>query len=383
MSNKVIPYGKQEIREEDIGAVVETLKSDFLTQGPKVKEFEDAFANYVGAKHAVSFTNATAALHAAVQVLGLNKSKKVITTPNTFVASANCILYAGGEVQFCDIDSKTFNLDPNLVEDLVKKNPNEFSGIIPVDFAGLPSSMKDFKAIAEKYGLWLIEDACHAPGAAFEDDGVWQKIGNARYSEICSFSFHPVKHIACGEGGMLTTNSDHILKKLHLLRSHGITKDPAQMTEVDGGWDMEMQELGYNYRMPDILCALGLSQLHRAEKSLENRKRIAERYLEELGGLPLQFQIVPAGLKHAYHLFVIRTAKRKELYDFLKTKNIYAQVHYIPIHQQPYYVSRYGKQSFKEAENYYRECLSIPMYHSLTESDQTRVIEAISEFFKR
>jgi len=382
MKSSMIPYGRQDIRDEDLRAVAEVLKSDFLTQGPKVREFEEAFAQYVDARYAVAFTNATAALQLAVEVLGFPKGKRVITTPNTFVASANCVLYSGGEVTFADIDPGNYNLDPEYVESLLKKNPDAYSGIIPVDFAGYPAAMKDFKFLAERYGLWVVEDSCHAPGAVFTDQGKVHKVGNARYSELCSFSFHPVKHIACGEGGMLTTNDEKIWKRLQLLRSHGITKDPALMSEIDGGWDMEMQELGYNFRMPDILCALGLSQLRRAEESLAERERIADRYRQELAGLPIKIQEVREGVRHAYHLFVIRTPKRKALYDFLKSKDILAQVHYIPIHQQPYYIGRYGRQSFPNAEEYYRECLSLPMYPSLGNRGQSRVIEAIREFFK-
>jgi UDP-4-amino-4,6-dideoxy-N-acetyl-beta-L-altrosamine transaminase len=380
MSLKIIPYGRQDIREEDIEAVIKVLKSDFLTQGPNVDAFEIEFARYVGATHAVAFNNATAALHLAVKVLGVAPGKRVITTPNSFVATANCVLYAGGDVHFSDIDPHTFNLDPNQVEDSLKADPNGFSGIIPVHFAGLPAAMEDLSFLAKRYGLWMIEDACHAPGATLSRETDY-RIGSGVYSDICSFSFHPVKHIACGEGGMLTTASPEIANKLKLLRSHGITKDPSMMSEFDGGWDMEMLDLGYNYRISDILCALGTSQLQRAEISLCRRKEIALTYLERLSGLPISFQQVPPGYGHAYHLFVIRTKRRKALYEFLRLRGIYSQVHYIPIHQQPYYVNRYGKQQFPEAESYYQEALSLPMYQSLTDSDQNRVIEALLEFF--
>jgi UDP-4-amino-4,6-dideoxy-N-acetyl-beta-L-altrosamine transaminase len=381
MTSPIIPYGRQDIREEDIRAVAEVLRSEFLTQGPRVVEFEKSFSRYVGAKYGVAFSNATNALHLGVSVLGVAKGKKVITSPNTFVASANCILYSGGEVAFADIDPATFNLDPNCVESLLKRNPDAYCGMIPVDFGGLPSSMRDFRYLSERYGLWVLEDSCHAPGAMFLDNGEEQKVGNGLYSSLCSFSFHPVKHIACGEGGMLTTNDEALVERLRLLRSHGITKDPLRMTEVDGGWDMEMQQLGFNFRMPDVLCALGLSQLARAEESLASRERIAQRYLRELSDLPIKFQFVEAGVRHAYHLFVIRTERRKELYDRLKASGIHAQVHYIPVHQQPFYVQRYGRQSHPHAEEYYKECLSLPMYQSLSEDDQGRVIEVVSDFF--
>ncbi len=378
----MIPYGRQDIREEDISAVIEVLKSDFLTQGPKVKEFEDAFAKYIGSKYAVAVSNGTAALHLSTMALGVKTGETVITTPITFVASANSVLYCGGEIEFADIDPKTLCLDPNKVEDLIKKNPEKYSGIIPVDFAGLPVKMDDFKSIAEKYNLWIIEDACHAPGAKFKNSkGLWNASGDSIYADLSVFSFHPVKHIACGEGGMITTNSPELYKKLLLLRTHGITKDPNEMQHSDGGWYYEMQDLGYNYRIPDMLCALGTSQLKRANESLARRQDIAHKYQKELAGLPIELPILNSDLEHAYHLFIIQSNERKNLYDFLKSKDIYPQVHYIPVHQQPYYVQRYGKQEFQNADNFYQRCLSLPMYHSMTVKEQDYVIASIKSFF--
>ena len=378
----MIPYGKHEILSEDVEAVARVLRSEYLTQGPAVAEFEEQFAHYVGARFAVATNNATTALHISAQVLGTSAGSRVITTPMTFVASSNCVLYCGGEVVFSDINSDDWNLDPNRVEDLLKKNPGTYSGLIPVDYAGMPVRLPEFRELADRHGLWVIEDACHAPGASFEHAGAVQRIGNAKYSEICTFSFHPVKHIATGEGGMITTNNEVLYKKLLRLRSHGITKDPAEMSEYDGGWDMEMQELGYNYRISDILCALGTSQLSRAEASMAKRTRIAARYRAELQDLPIILPAVRPGVTHGYHLFVIRTSKRKDLYDFLRSKGIYSQVHYIPVHEQPYYLNRYGKQSLPNAEAHYRECLSLPMFPSLSEDEQTQVIRAIRDFFK-
>ena len=378
----VIPYGRQEITEEDIRAVTEVLKSDFLTQGPKVKEFEEKFAASVGARYGIAMTNATCALHLGALAMGVKPGHQVITTPITFVATSNSVLYCGGDVVFADIDPKTLCLDPNRVEDLLKRSPGKFQGIIPVDFAGFPVKMDDFKSLADRYHLWIMEDACHAPGASYLDaQGARQLTGNNRYSDLSVFSFHPVKHIATGEGGMVTTNDVEVYKKIQLLRTHGITKDQTQMTRVDGGWYHEMHELGYNYRISDILCGLGISQLSRAEHSLQRRQEIARRYDQELAGLPLQLPHSAAGAVHGYHLYVIQTEKRKELYTHLCEKGIYAQVHYIPVYQQPYYVKKYGIQKLEHAENYYQSCLSIPMYHSMTQDEQTYVIGTIRAFF--
>lgn len=383
MSSSAIPYGKQNITDEDIQAVVSVLKSDFLTQGPKVKEFEDAFAAYVGSKYAVAVSNGTTALHLCNLALGIKPGQKVITTPNTFVATSNGTLYGGGEVVFSDIDPETYCLDPNRVEDLLRKNSKDIVGIIPVSFAGYPVKLEDFKAIAKKYHLWLIEDACHAPGAFYRDsEGSVKRSGSCVDSDFSVFSFHPVKHIACGEGGMITTNDESLYKKVLLLRTHGITRDSAAMSQFDGPWYYQMQELGYNYRIPDMLCALGLSQLNRADQSLQHRIKLAKRYNEHLKDLPICLPLVPINVNHAYHLYVITTPRRDELFKSLKEKNIHPQVHYIPVHTHPYYIQRYGRQSFPHAEEYYKTALSIPMYHSMTFEEQDRVISAIKSFFR-
>lgn len=263
MEKMIIPYGKQNIQQDDIDAVVKTLQADFLTQGPKVAEFETKFAEYVGAKYAVGVSNATAGLHISVLALNLKKGERVITTPITFAASANCIRYAGGEVWFADIDPDTYLLSLESVTELINSKPKGFfKGIIPVDFAGLPVNLEKFKDLAKEHDLWLIEDACHAPGGQFIDSkNKIQKCGNGNFANVSIFSFHPVKHIACGEGGMVTTNSKKLYDKLLSLRSHGITKN--NMTQNDGGWYYEMQELGFNYRLTDIQSALGITQLEK------------------------------------------------------------------------------------------------------------------------
>src|SRR6478672_3936155 len=285
-----IPYGRQNITDEDLRAVTEALQSDFLTQGPKIAEFEKAFADYIGVKYAIAISNGTAALHLAAMALGVNEKSNVITTPITFAASANCVKYCGGNVFFADIDPETYLLDVNKVEALIKSKPEGFfSGIVPVDFAGRPLNLEAFKKLADKYKLWILEDACHAPGGYFTDSkGVRQLCGNGDYADAAIFSFHPVKHIACGEGGMITTNDEEIFKDLLKLRTHGITKDPALLHENHGGWYYEMQELGYNYRLTDFQAALGLSQLQRADEGLERRRIIAQRYEEAFSQAGLQ-----------------------------------------------------------------------------------------------
>jgi len=378
-----IPYGKQYISEEDIDAVVETLKSDFLTQGPQITEFENAFAKYVGAEYAVAVSNGTAALHLCTLALGVEKGRKVITTPITFAASANCVLYAGGQVVFADIDPDTALIDLDKVEQLLKDAPQgTYSGIIPVDFAGLPVDLERLKQIADKYGLWIIEDACHAPGGYFIDsNGENQLCGNSKYADLAIFSFHPVKHIAAGEGGMITTNSEELYKKLLMLRTHGITKDPELLKENHGGWYYEMQELGYNYRLSDINAALALSQLNRADDGLNRRREIAKIYDKAFAGTEVKPLISSEDKKHAYHLYVIRVQDRKGLYEHLRANNIFAQVHYIPVHLQPYYKDLgWQKGDLPVAEKYYEECLSLPMYPTLTSEEQQFVIDKVLEF---
>ncbi|MDQ4141757.1 MAG: aminotransferase class I/II-fold pyridoxal phosphate-dependent enzyme, partial [Bacteroidota bacterium] len=279
---QAIPYGKQQITEEDIQVVIQTLQSDFLTQGPKIEEFEKKFAQYIDCNYAVAVANGTAALHLCAIALGVNEQSNVITTPITFVASANCVRYCRGNVWFADIDPATGLLDIQKVRELLESKPKGFfKGIIPVDFAGLPVDLEAFRQLADEYDLWLLEDACHAPGGYFLDSqNQKQNCGNGKYSDLAIFSFHPVKHIATGEGGMITTNNRELYDKLILLRTHGITKKPELLPPNKGGWYYEMQELGYNYRIPDILTALGISQLNRAEAGLKRRREIAARYDE-------------------------------------------------------------------------------------------------------
>lgn len=377
-----IPYGKQALSQADIDAVVEVLKSDYWTQGPRVAAFEKAFADYIGCTYAVAVANGTAALHLCALALGVDAQTNVITTPITFAASANCIRYCGGTVFFADIDPESYLIDIDKVRALINnKPPGFFKGIIPVDFAGNAVNLEAFKKLADEFGLWIIEDACHAPGGYFTDsENKRQHCGNGQFADLAIFSFHPVKHIACGEGGMITTNDEGLYKKLLQLRTHGITKDPEQMKENHGGWYMEMQMLGYNYRIPDVLCALGISQLGRAAAGLQRRHEIADRYTAALSELPVKLPEYDKG--HGFHLYVIHTPKRKELYDYLRTRNIFTQVHYIPAHLMPYYRSLgWKKGDFPLAEAYYEGCLSLPMYPTLTEEEQQYVVDAIKTFF--
>jgi len=399
---KIIPYGKQNITEDDIRSVTNALVGDYLTQGPTIKEFEENFAQYVGAKYAVALTNGTAALHISAMALSVQPGDKVITTSLTFAASANCIRYCGGEVVFVDIDPNTFLIDLDKVEKLLSDAPKgTYKGIVPVDFAGRAVDLERCKKIAEEYGLWIIEDACHAPGASFVDSkGKAQKAGNGNFADLAIFSFHPVKHIATGEGGMITTNDEKLYKHLLSLRSHGITRDAATFTnsiEQAGGsltdttypgWYMEMQELGYNYRITDFQCALGISQLKRADEGLKKRTEIAKKY-------DLAFQnasnIKSPGLEisadfadqHAYHLYVLLAEDRLGLYNHLKANGIYAQIHYYPVHLMPYYRSFGWKENdLPFVEAYYSKCISLPMYPTLTEEEQDFVIATILNYYK-
>lgn len=381
-----IPYGKQTITDDDIKAVVDALTSEFLTQGPKILEFEKAFAKYVGATYAVAVANGTAALHLCAMALNTQPGDQVITTPITFAASANCVKYCGGDILFADIEPNSFLIDLEKVKELLEKDATKkIKGIIPVDFAGNPVNLEKLREIADAHGCWIIEDACHAPGGYFVDkNGNKQLCGNGKFAELAIFSFHPVKHIATAEGGMITTNSKELYDRLMILRTHGITKREDLMTENHGAWYYQMLELGFNYRLTDVQAALGISQLSRADEGLQRRKEIAAVYDVLLKSLSehIALPFYPEG--HAFHLYVIRVKnnKRKELYDYLREQKIYAQIHYIPVHTMPYYQSLGHKNGDHPiAEHYYNECISLPMFPSLTHAEQEYVVNTIKKFF--
>jgi UDP-4-amino-4,6-dideoxy-N-acetyl-beta-L-altrosamine transaminase len=405
---KIIPYGRQDITEEDIKVVVETLNSDYLTQGPRIAEFEEAFAEYCGSKYAVAVSNGTAALHLCALALDVEKGDKVITTPITFAASANCVKYCGGEVVFSDIDPETYLLDLNKVRELLKASPKgTYKGIIPVDFAGRAVDLEAFRKLADEYGLWIIEDSCHAPGGYFVDStGEKQICGNGKFAELSIFSFHPVKHIASGEGGMITTDDEELYEKLLQLRTHGIVKGdekyqnsiefavgsstatgkPDVMSSGTGtypNWYMEMQDLGYNYRITDFQAALGSSQLKRADDGLQRRRELASRYqdaFQDKEYIKGQSGVVEG---HAYHLYIIEVEDRLGLYNFLREQNIFAQIHYIPCHLMPYYRQFGWKEGdLPNSEEYYKHCISLPMFPTLTNEEQSFVIEKINSFYE-
>ncbi len=382
-----IPYAKQFVDEDDIEAVVKVLRSSHLTQGSKVTEFEALFSSYVDASYGLAVSSGTAGLHLAVKALGLKPGEKVLTTSNTFVATANSVLYEKGQIDFVDIDPKTYLMDlGKLEEKLARSKPGEFKGVIVVDFGGCPIDLERLAKITHKFGLWIIEDACHALGARFQDSkGVWQKTGNCKFADVSVFSFHPVKHITSGEGGLITTNRKELFDKMALLRSHGITKDSALFTqESHGGWYYEMQDLGYNYRLSDINCALACSQLKKIDTFLARRKEIAKFYNTELKGLKNFFLAeTNPRFENSYHLYVCRATNRKALYDYLRERNIFSQVLYIPVHQQPYYRKIHNwNDVLPETNKYYESALALPMYATLKDEEMQLIVDSIKSFYR-
>ena len=382
---KPIPYGHQYINEEDVKAVVAALTSDYMTQGPLIGQFEKNFADYLGVKYACMVSNGTAALHLCA--MNIQPGDKIITTPITFVASANGFRYQGAEVVFCDIDPQTFLMDLNKLEQILKESPKgAYKAVVPVDFAGYPIDEERLRKLADVYGFAIVVDACHAPGGSFTDSkGEKQMIGNCKYADLTVFSFHPVKHIATGEGGAVTTNRKDLYDRVALFRTHGITKDPALLEKNDGGWYYEMQDLGYNYRITEMQAALGISQLKRLDWSIERRNEIAKKYDEAFKGTIVKTPFRGNGLVHAFHLYIIQVEpnKRKGLYDFLRAHNVYSQVLYIPAHTMPYY-RQFGWKvgDMPVAEDYYTKCLALPMFPTLTEEEQDWVITKVKEYFK-
>ena len=382
----MIPYGRQDISETDIQAVVDVLRSDFLTQGPVVPAFERSVADYCGAQHAIAVNSATSALHIACLALGVGKGDIVWTSPITFVASANCALYCGAEVDFVDIDPRTYNMS---VECLTEKLAQaEKSGslpkvVIPVHLCGQPCDMAAIYLLGQQYGFKTIEDASHAIGGKYRSE----PIGNCRYSNITIFSFHPVKIITTGEGGMAVTNDSSLAKSMQLLRSHGITRDVGEMTHApDGPWYYQQIDLGYNYRMTDIQAALGLSQMQRLEEFVTKRHIIANRYNQLLDGLSVVTPWQHADSYSGLHLYVIRLKLKsiqkthREVFEALRAADIGVNLHYIPVYHQPYYKGLGFKEGYcLEAEDYYAEVVSLPMYPGLIETQQDKVVEVLRQ----
>lgn len=386
MIDHPISYGRQYITDEDIQAVVDTLRSDYLTQGPCIPAFEHQFSEYLGAQYTCMVSNGTAALHLCAMALDIQPGDKVITTPITFVASANGFRYCGAEIVFCDIDPKKFLMDLDKLENLLKQSPKgTYKAVVPVDFAGYPIDEERLHNLAIEYGFATVIDCCHAPGGWWKDSkGEKQMIGNCKYADMSVFSFHPVKHIAAGEGGAVTTNRKDLYEKVALYRTHGITKDANLMTKCDGGWYYEMQELGYNYRITEFQAALASSQLRRLDWSVERRNEIAKQYDEAFSKLPFLTPYRDKDMLHAFHLYVIEVqpSERKALYDYLREHKIFSQVLYIPAHTMPYYRSLGWKDGdCPVAEEYYSRCLALPMYPSLTDEEQQYVIDVICKFF--
>ncbi|NLL37813.1 MAG: UDP-4-amino-4,6-dideoxy-N-acetyl-beta-L-altrosamine transaminase [Fretibacterium sp.] len=380
MNVKPLSYGRQWVDDDDIAAVVKVLKGDWLTQGPAVEAFERSLADYVGVKHAVVFSNGTAALHGAMAAAGLGPGDQVLTTPLTFAATANSALYVGAEPVFADIDPQTLCLDPQKARARLEEPPHKIRAIAPVSFTGFPFDMAPFRALSAEYGAVLIEDACHSLGGDRGD----RKIGAD--ADMTVLSFHPVKHITTAEGGAVLTDDPERARYLSLFRSHGITRDSEQFQEAaDGPWHNEMQMLGYNYRLPDLNCALGLSQMRRLDSFVARRREIAALYRTLLADVP-QLLLPPDSKGHAYHLFPIRVPAedRAALFAHLAERGIRLQVHYEPVHLHPYYKKRFGYRpgDFPEAERFACEALSLPMFPLMEDSDVERTASEIRAFFQ-
>lgn len=368
----MIPYGKQTIEQDDIQAVVDVLKSDFLTTGPKIAEFEQTVADYVGAKYAVAISNGTSALHAACFAAGIGPGDEVITTPLTFAASANCVLYCGGTPVFADVDPKTYNIDP---EDIRRKITDRTKAIIAVHLAGQPCDMDAIHSIAREHGLIVIEDGAHALGSVYKG----KRVGSL--SDMTTFSFHPVKPITTGEGGMIVTDNEDFYKKMILFRSHGITRDDSMMTRNDGPWFYQQFDLGYNYRITDIQCALGCSQMKKLDRFLARRKEIVARYNEAFADCdniitPYQLSDTESG----WHLYIVqvKNCDRRQVFENMREKGIGVNVHYIPVYMHPYYQDHgYENVHCANAEEIYSHIISLPLYPGLTSEQQDYVIDTL------
>lgn len=383
----MIPYGRQKITQADIDSVVAVLKSDFLTQGPAVKRFEQTVAGHVGVKHALALNSATSALHVACLSLGLGPGDWLWTTPITFVASANCGLYCGAKVDFVDIDPRTYNLCPKALE--TKLVAAQESGCLPkvlvvVHLCGQPCDMVAINSLGQKYGFKIIEDASHAIGGKYKNSF----IGNCYYSDITVFSFHPVKIITTGEGGMTLTNCDKLFERMALLRAHGITRDPALMTnEADGPWYYQQIDLGFNYRMTDLQAALGISQMKRLDEYVARRHELARRYDKLLEESPVTTPWQHPDSYSAMHLYVVRLSDvvgKRQLFEYMRAEGVGVNLHYIPVYRQPYYKQMAFKATdFPQAERYYAEAITLPLYPELTQENQDKVVRKLFKALER
>lgn len=385
----MIPYGRQEVTKEDIDSVVEVLKSDFITQGPVVPKFEKAVADFCGASYAYAVNSATSALHLACLALNVTKGDEVWTAANTFVASSNCALYCGAKVDFIDIDPATFNIclkDLQRKLEVAKKNQKLPKVIIPVHMTGQSCEMEEIFKLSKEYGFKIIEDASHAIGGKYKNSYV----GSCKFSDITVFSFHPVKIITTGEGGMALTNNKKIARKIELLRTHGITRDDDLIKHSDGPWYYEQQVLGFNYRMTEIQAALGLSQISRLEKYIKIRNKIALQYDKLFSDLPFKTPKIIDGVYSSFHLYVVRIEQEKinkthkEIFQSLRDSNILVNLHYIPVYHHPFYRNKLGFNYgyCQNAEKYYKEAISIPMYPTLKDNEIHRVVEAFKNSIK-
>jgi UDP-4-amino-4,6-dideoxy-N-acetyl-beta-L-altrosamine transaminase len=382
----VLPYGRQWLDDDDLEAVLRVLRGEWLTQGPAVAAFEDALAAACEARFAVAVSSGTAALHLACLAAGVGPGDVGVTSPITFVASANAVAYCGGTPAFADVDARTACMDPAALEEVcARRRPRV---ILPVDFAGQPADLPAIHAVARLCRATVIQDAAHSLGASYEHAGAWHKVGACKHADMTTLSFHPVKHITTGEGGAILTNSPDLYKRLMRLRTHGVTKEPADLSRADGPWYYEQHDLGFNYRITDVQCALGLSQLTKLERFVKRRRELAEEYRRGLADAAAQVEVLPElpGRLSSYHLLVVRlrqggAQRRRAIYDRLHASGIRAQVHYYPVHLQPWYREWFGfrEGSCPRAEAYYQTCLSLPLFPRMSEGDVRRVVHALRQ----
>jgi len=392
---RIIPYSHQSIRSDDIKEVVKALKSDWITQGPKIREFEEALSKYTGAKYAIAVSSGTAALHLSMLALDVGKQDKLLTSPITFSASANCALYVGAKPEFIDIDDRAYHLDINRLESFLKvpSNRHGIKVVVPVHFMGTVIDIIKIKEICDKYGIKIVEDAAHALGAKYKFRNKWVKVGSCKHSDITIFSFHPIKHITTGEGGAILTNSKRIYESLLRLRHHGIIKglrptSPLLRKFSENYWFYDIPHFGFNYRITDFQCSLGISQLKKLDSLVQVRRNLVQVYnrsLSEIDQIKVPYE--RDGTYASYHLYVIRVPanKRNDLYNYLRENHIYTQVSYIPIHLLTYYQENFGYKDgdFPIAEKYFRECLSLPLYPDLSKTDHCRIISKVKRFFQK